>query len=171
MWRLEQSGCLGNTCCSLSDSPRQSSYGIYRVPSGQSVDDRGYVPPQTRTSPDAQACPLAPVWGWGRPVGLLGKQAPRGRGSPKDARHAPPTPSGLSPPPPARRYSPDWRVVRFPKGSTIGLRLAGGNDVGIFVSGVQEGSPAAGQGIQEGDQILQVTWGSGGGGGGLRGGP
>uniref|UniRef100_A0A8C8Y1P7 Tight junction protein 3 n=1 Tax=Panthera leo TaxID=9689 RepID=A0A8C8Y1P7_PANLE len=82
-------------CCSLSDSPRQSSYDIYRVPSGQSREDRG--------------------------------------------------------------YSPDWRVVRFPKGSTIGLRLAGGNDVGIFVSGVQEGSPADGQGIQEGDEILQVN--------------
>lgn len=38
------------------------------------------------------------------------------------------------------------------------MRLAGGNDVGIFVSGVQAGSPAEEQGIQEGDQILQVTW-------------
>lgn len=54
-------------------------------------------------------------------------------------------------------YSPDTRVVRFPKGVSIGLRLAGGNDVGIFVSGVQAGSPADGQGIQEGDEILQVT--------------
>ncbi|XP_046950719.1 tight junction protein ZO-3 isoform X1 [Lynx rufus] len=80
---------------SETDSPRQSSYDIYRVPSGQGREDRG--------------------------------------------------------------YSPDWRVVRFPKGSTIGLRLAGGNDVGIFVSGVQEGSPADGQGIQEGDEILQVN--------------
>ncbi|KAG8519120.1 Tight junction protein ZO-3, partial [Galemys pyrenaicus] len=54
-------------------------------------------------------------------------------------------------------YSPDSRVVRFSKGVNIGLKLAGGNDVGIFVSGVQEGSPADGQGIQEGDQILQVN--------------
>ena len=30
--------------------------------------------------------------------------------------------------------------------------------MGIFVSGVQEGSPAEEQGIREGDQILQVTW-------------
>uniref|UniRef100_A0A8D2DUQ6 Tight junction protein 3 n=1 Tax=Sciurus vulgaris TaxID=55149 RepID=A0A8D2DUQ6_SCIVU len=56
-----------------------------------------------------------------------------------------------------RGYSPDTRVVRFPKGASIGLRLAGGNDVGIFVSGVQAGSPADGQDIQEGDQILQVN--------------
>lgn len=31
--------------------------------------------------------------------------------------------------------------------------------MGIFVSGVQEGSPAEEQGIQEGDQILQVAGG------------
>ena len=48
-------------------------------------------------------------------------------------------------------------MVRFFKGTNIGLRLAGGNDVGIFVSGVQAGSPADGQGIQEGDEILQVS--------------
>ncbi|XP_055285171.1 tight junction protein ZO-3 isoform X2 [Moschus berezovskii] len=54
-------------------------------------------------------------------------------------------------------YSPDSRVVRFFKGTNIGLRLAGGNDVGIFVSGVQAGSPADGQGILEGDEILQVN--------------
>ncbi|KAG8126957.1 hypothetical protein E2320_022252 [Naja naja] len=54
-------------------------------------------------------------------------------------------------------YSPDLKVVRFVKAKSIGLRLTGGNDVGIFVSGVQEGSPAEMQGIQEGDQILQVN--------------
>ncbi|KAM8986861.1 tight junction protein ZO-3 isoform 2-T2 [Ara ararauna] len=51
----------------------------------------------------------------------------------------------------------DCRVVHFVKAKSVGLRLAGGNDVGIFVSGVQDGSPAASQGIQEGDQILQVN--------------
>nr|Q9QXY1.1 RecName: Full=Tight junction protein ZO-3; AltName: Full=Tight junction protein 3; AltName: Full=Zona occludens protein 3; AltName: Full=Zonula occludens protein 3 [Mus musculus]AAF24175.1 tight junction-associtated protein ZO-3 [Mus musculus] len=77
------------------ESPGESRYDIYRVPSRQSLEDRG--------------------------------------------------------------YSPDTRVVSFPKGASIGLRLAGGNDVGIFVSGVQAGSPADGQGIQEGDEILQVN--------------
>ncbi|XP_027275047.1 tight junction protein ZO-3 isoform X3 [Cricetulus griseus] len=75
------------------ECPGESGYDIYRVPSRQSLEDRG----------------------------------------------------------------PDTRVVRFPKGASIGLRLAGGNDVGIFVSGVQAGSPADGQGIQEGDEILQVN--------------
>ncbi|XP_066492497.1 tight junction protein ZO-3 [Tiliqua scincoides] len=54
-------------------------------------------------------------------------------------------------------YSPDSNIVRFIKAKSIGLRLAGGNDVGIFVAGVQEGSPAEIQGIEEGDQILQVN--------------
>ncbi|NXK89574.1 ZO3 protein, partial [Formicarius rufipectus] len=54
-------------------------------------------------------------------------------------------------------YSADSRVVRFVKAKSVGLRLAGGNDVGIFVSSVQEGSPADSQGVREGDQILQVN--------------
>uniref|UniRef100_A0A8D0ND92 Tight junction protein ZO-3 n=1 Tax=Sus scrofa TaxID=9823 RepID=A0A8D0ND92_PIG len=95
VWCLDRSVCLGKTGSSLSDSPRQRSYDIYRVPSRQSMEDHG--------------------------------------------------------------YSPDLRVVHFIKGTNIGLRLAGGNDVGIFVSGVQAGSPADGQGIQEGDEILQVN--------------
>ncbi|NWU73133.1 ZO3 protein, partial [Pterocles burchelli] len=54
-------------------------------------------------------------------------------------------------------YGADTKVVHFVKAKSVGLRLAGGNDVGIFVSGVQEGSPADSQGVQEGDQILQVN--------------
>uniref|UniRef100_A0A8C4UXK6 Tight junction protein 3 n=1 Tax=Falco tinnunculus TaxID=100819 RepID=A0A8C4UXK6_FALTI len=73
-----------------------------------------------------------------------------------DGSHAPHT----SPAARAARkdgYSADSRVVHFVKAKSVGLRLAGGNDVGIFVSSVQEGSPAESQGIQEGDQILQVN--------------
>nr|XP_033812599.1 tight junction protein ZO-3 isoform X2 [Geotrypetes seraphini]XP_033812600.1 tight junction protein ZO-3 isoform X2 [Geotrypetes seraphini] len=54
-------------------------------------------------------------------------------------------------------YSPDPKLVQFMKEGSIGLRLAGGNDVGIFVAAVQEGSPASREGIKEGDQILQVN--------------
>ncbi|NWS22465.1 ZO3 protein, partial [Pachyramphus minor] len=61
------------------------------------------------------------------------------------------------PVPPHGRYSADSRVVQFVKAKSVGLRLAGGNDVGIFVSSVQEGSPADSQGVCEGDQILQVN--------------
>ncbi|NXE97630.1 ZO3 protein, partial [Menura novaehollandiae] len=54
-------------------------------------------------------------------------------------------------------YSTNSRAVRFVKAKSVGLRLAGGNDVGIFVSSVQEGSLADIQGVREGDQILQVN--------------
>ncbi|KAM9183591.1 tight junction protein 1 isoform 4-T4 [Dugong dugon] len=49
------------------------------------------------------------------------------------------------------------KLVKFRKGDSVGLRLAGGNDVGIFVAGVQEDSPAAKEGLEEGDQILRVN--------------
>lgn len=47
-------------------------------------------------------------------------------------------------------------MVSFQKGESVGLRLAGGNDVGIFIAGVQEGSPAEEEGLQTGDQIMKV---------------
>lgn len=47
-------------------------------------------------------------------------------------------------------------MVRFKKGDSVGLRLAGGNDIGLFVAGIQEGTSAEQEGLQEGDQILKV---------------
>ncbi|XP_053430584.1 tight junction protein ZO-2 isoform X4 [Nycticebus coucang] len=54
-------------------------------------------------------------------------------------------------------YGPNTKMVRFKKGDSVGLRLAGGNDVGIFVAGIQEGTSAEQEGLQEGDQILKVN--------------
>ncbi|MEQ2213851.1 Tight junction protein ZO-2 [Xenoophorus captivus] len=48
-------------------------------------------------------------------------------------------------------------MVRFKKGDSVGLRLAGGNDVGIFIAGVQEDSPAEQEGLRTGDQIVKVN--------------
>ncbi|CAB1314029.1 unnamed protein product [Coregonus sp. 'balchen'] len=48
-------------------------------------------------------------------------------------------------------------TVSFVKEGSVGLRLVGGNDVGIFVDGVQPNSPAQEQGIKEGDQIMKVN--------------
>lgn len=59
-------------------------------------------------------------------------------------------------PPAALSYSSDIRTVSFEKEESVGLRLVGGNDVGIFVGGVQPNSPAYEQGMKEGDQIMQV---------------
>uniref|UniRef100_A0A673JRU6 Tight junction protein 3 n=1 Tax=Sinocyclocheilus rhinocerous TaxID=307959 RepID=A0A673JRU6_9TELE len=55
------------------------------------------------------------------------------------------------------KYSSDQNHVSFVKEGNVGLRLVGGNDVGIFVGGVQPNSPAQRQGMQEGDQILEVN--------------
>lgn len=47
-------------------------------------------------------------------------------------------------------------MVHFQKGDSVGLRLAGGNDVGIFIAGVQEDSAAEQEGLRRGDQIMKV---------------
>ncbi|XP_078070079.1 tight junction protein ZO-2a isoform X2 [Mustelus asterias] len=54
-------------------------------------------------------------------------------------------------------YGPGTKLVQFRKGESVGLRLAGGNDVGIFVAGVQDGSPAENEGLVEGDQLLKIN--------------
>uniref|UniRef100_A0A8K9X9U8 Tight junction protein 1b n=1 Tax=Oncorhynchus mykiss TaxID=8022 RepID=A0A8K9X9U8_ONCMY len=64
----------------------------------------------------------------------------------------------LSPSHPVSSFlRPSMKLVKFKKGESVGLRLAGGNDVGIFVAGVLEDSPAAKEGLEEGDQILRVN--------------
>ncbi|XP_056131733.1 tight junction protein ZO-3 isoform X2 [Lampris incognitus] len=60
-------------------------------------------------------------------------------------------------PTPNLGYSSDLNTVSFVKEGSVGLRLVGGNDVGIFVGGVQPNSPAHEQGMREGDQIMQVN--------------
>ncbi|KAK6320399.1 hypothetical protein J4Q44_G00095060 [Coregonus suidteri] len=60
-------------------------------------------------------------------------------------------------PTPSLGYSSDLNTVSFVKEGSVGLRLVGGNDVGIFVDGVQPNSPAQEQGIKEGDQIMKVN--------------
>uniref|UniRef100_A0A8C6KHT8 Tight junction protein 2a (zona occludens 2) n=1 Tax=Nothobranchius furzeri TaxID=105023 RepID=A0A8C6KHT8_NOTFU len=54
-------------------------------------------------------------------------------------------------------YGPNTVMVRFKKGDSVGLRLAGGNDVGIFIAGVQEDSAAEQEGLRTGDQIMKVN--------------
>ncbi|XP_051763615.1 tight junction protein ZO-3 isoform X1 [Ctenopharyngodon idella] len=60
-------------------------------------------------------------------------------------------------PTPNPGYSSDQNHISFVKEGNVGLRLVGGNDVGIFVGGVQPNSPAQRQGMTEGDQILEVN--------------
>lgn len=49
------------------------------------------------------------------------------------------------------------RFISFQKEGSVGIRLTGGNEVGIFVTAVQPGSPASLQGLTPGDKILKVN--------------
>jgi len=49
------------------------------------------------------------------------------------------------------------RNISFMKEGSVGIRLTGGNEVGIFVSEVQPGSPAHKEGLRPGDKINQVN--------------
>uniref|UniRef100_A0A336ME51 CSON015359 protein n=1 Tax=Culicoides sonorensis TaxID=179676 RepID=A0A336ME51_CULSO len=49
------------------------------------------------------------------------------------------------------------RYITFQKEGSVGIRLTGGNEVGIFVTAVQQGSPASMQGLVPGDKILKVN--------------
>lgn len=54
------------------------------------------------------------------------------------------------------------RKISFKKpnpSADLGISLTGGNATGIFVKKIEENSPAAGQSIRLGDQILEVrSW-------------
>uniref|UniRef100_A0A182SYP5 Tight junction protein ZO-1 n=1 Tax=Anopheles maculatus TaxID=74869 RepID=A0A182SYP5_9DIPT len=49
------------------------------------------------------------------------------------------------------------RYITFQKEGSVGIRLTGGNEVGIFVTAVQQNSPASVQGLVTGDKILKVN--------------
>ncbi|XP_046452173.1 tight junction protein ZO-1-like isoform X4 [Daphnia pulex] len=70
--------------------------------------------------------------------------------SPRRANEAPNEP--VKPPP-----TLDPRFISFQKEGSVGIRVTGGNQVGIFVTAVQPGSPAALQGLVPGDKILKVN--------------
>ncbi|XP_023725959.1 tight junction protein ZO-1 isoform X6 [Cryptotermes secundus] len=57
----------------------------------------------------------------------------------------------------SKQPMPDPRFITFQKEGSVGIRLTGGNEVGIFVTAVQPGSPASLQGLQPGDKILKVN--------------
>ncbi|XP_055128316.1 tight junction protein ZO-2 isoform X8 [Symphalangus syndactylus] len=119
---------------SREDTPsRLSRMGATPTPFKSTGDIAGTVVPETNKEPRYQEDPPVP-----QP-----KAAPRSflRPSPEDEAI----------------YGPNTKMVRFKKGDSVGLRLAGGNDVGIFVAGIQEGTSAEQEGLQEGDQILKVN--------------
>uniref|UniRef100_A0AC35TZI5 Tight junction protein ZO-1 n=1 Tax=Rhabditophanes sp. KR3021 TaxID=114890 RepID=A0AC35TZI5_9BILA len=71
-----------------------------------------------------------------------------------------PTTSNCSSPglPPHSYIGRDKRMVVFRKaGNNLGIRVIGGNQVGVWVSAIQEGSPAAIHGMRVGDKIVNVN--------------
>ena len=66
-------------------------------------------------------------------------------------------PSACSSPRMFSTHRSETRVVSFKKGRALGIRVIGGNQVGIFVSAVQDDSPAAMHGIRVGDKLLAVN--------------
>ncbi|XP_004529166.1 tight junction protein ZO-1 isoform X4 [Ceratitis capitata] len=56
-----------------------------------------------------------------------------------------------------QRQSSEPRFISFQKEGSVGIRLTGGNESGIYVTAVQPGSPASLQGLTPGDKILKVN--------------
>ncbi|NXG65192.1 ZO3 protein, partial [Hemiprocne comata] len=145
----------------IEDSQSDSSW----MDDISNIDSELSHPPSPETSPRPPAAagiavPGVPMrllpWQWCSPGDQPSFPADLLTTMERDGHHGPqPSPAAQA----AHKdgYSADSRIVRFVKAQSVGLRLAGGNDVGIFVSSVQEGSPADSQGIREGDQILQVN--------------
>lgn len=59
--------------------------------------------------------------------------------------------------PRSKQPMPDPRFITFQKEGSVGVRLSGGNETGVFVTAVQAGSPASLQGLQPGDKILKIN--------------
>ncbi|XP_054747083.1 tight junction protein ZO-1 isoform X2 [Anastrepha obliqua] len=55
------------------------------------------------------------------------------------------------------RQSSEPRFISFQKEGSVGIRLTGGNESGIFVTAIQPGSPASLQGLIPGDKIIKVN--------------
>ncbi|KAF4072502.1 hypothetical protein AMELA_G00263760 [Ameiurus melas] len=94
----------------------------------------------------------------------VGEEPPAVQIEQEDPPEEPPAPIRKTPkillrpsPEDEEMYGPNTMMVSFQKGESVGLRLAGGNDVGIFIAGVQEGSPAEEEGLRVGDQIMKVN--------------
>ncbi|XP_062412934.1 tight junction protein ZO-3 isoform X5 [Sardina pilchardus] len=163
-----------------SPPPRRNSPKMdprYKVlpdlaPPGLRANSRGsspYRPPPPEESSESERAPSPPRryestdesdHSFPRANGTLRSDVSRASNNKPHARAIEEPVYSLPPdafPTPNVGYSSDQNVVEFVKDGSVGLRLVGGNDVGIFVGGVQPNSPAHRQGMKEGDQIMQVN--------------
>ncbi|XP_017344415.2 tight junction protein ZO-2a isoform X1 [Ictalurus punctatus] len=123
---------------------RLSKMGAMPTPFQTAPDDFPPPPPEVEEEPELKDAPA--------PVALPAPKIsvpPKMKALPK----VPLKPSAED----LELYGQNTMMVCFQKGESVGLRLAGGNDVGIFIASVQEDSPAEVEGLQAGDQIMKVN--------------
>lgn len=153
-----------SNCSNIEDNFNSSAYSTQNL----------YVQPPTRPSLSTMLddkCNLTPRGRSRAPMTDISL-------SQLDRPSTPPTTSGHSrsrsgidepprPPPPrgedyysTRRMGAETsepRYITFQKEGSVGIRLTGGNEVGIFVTAVQQNSPASMQGLVPGDKLLKVN--------------
>ncbi|XP_026862978.2 tight junction protein ZO-2a isoform X1 [Electrophorus electricus] len=130
---------------SRDDPPnRLAKKGAIPTPFLASADDLPPPPPMEEDEPLPEEAP-APVVSAAPKISV----PPKPRVPPKTPLR--PSPEDLE------VYGPGTVMVHFQKGDSVGLQLAGGNDVGIFIASVQEDSPAEVEGLRTGDQIMKVN--------------
>ncbi|XP_042862802.1 tight junction protein ZO-1-like isoform X13 [Penaeus japonicus] len=149
--------------------PNYPTQNLYVQPPTRSEPQRSIYGPDT---PDAKNNLMRSGY---NPGGMSSGEAPFGlddQGSPQDdappprpplprpedyfPRHAPKEGQN-SPSKGPSLPVPEPRFVSFKKEGSVGIRLTGGNEVGIFVTAVQPGSQAQLQGLIPGDKILKVN--------------
>ncbi|XP_014004211.1 tight junction protein ZO-3 isoform X1 [Salmo salar] len=134
------------------DPPRQGITPSSPV-SGSSDSDRTPSPPRRSGSTDVESNHSIPHGANGNVrTGISMKSNPPVYSKTEEPLYSLPPDSVPTP-----SLGSDLNTVSFVKERSVGLRLVGGNDVGIFVDGVQPNSPAQEQGMKEGDQIMQVN--------------
>ncbi|XP_078054231.1 tight junction protein ZO-3-like isoform X2 [Mustelus asterias] len=124
-----------------TDSPRENQSKRNVVDPSNAMKSNGSLKPNTKPLPEMEVRPTV-----SKPPHVD-----------EEPTYAAPVKTSKARPHDEYNVGPDMKVARFVKDANVGLQLAGGNDVGIFVSRVLDDSPAARQGIQKGDQILQVN--------------
>ncbi|KAK9297966.1 hypothetical protein QLX08_008495 [Tetragonisca angustula] len=155
-----------NSCCHVQQQAK-SETGEYLSGTTSYSSQNLYVPPPTR-QPIEDKSNLVPR---GRTRGPLMDVSLSQLDLPATPTVDPPRPP---PPRPEDYYStrrqlydedlsrnklpmPDPRFITFQKEGSVGVRLSGGNETGVFVTAVQAGSPASLQGLQPGDKILKIN--------------
>ncbi|KAG5672084.1 hypothetical protein PVAND_002240 [Polypedilum vanderplanki] len=153
-----------SNCSNIEDAFNSSAYSTQNL----------YVQPPTRPSLSTlldDKCNLTPRGRARGPITDMSQLSQLDR--PSSPPHHSRSRSGIEmidepprPPPPRDEFygtrrmqaeTTEPRYITFQKEGSVGIRLTGGNEVGIFVTAVQQNSPASMQGLVPGDKLLKVN--------------